>query len=110
MIILIENKREQNPKWPFIPDHPYRILIAGGSGSVKTNALFSLINNELDIDKIYLYVKDPYKAKYQYLINKREKVRLDNFKDPRAFIKYSNDMQDVYKNIEDYNLGKKRKT
>ena len=110
MIILIENKREQNPNWPFIPDHPYRILIAGGSGSVKTNALFSLINNELDIDKIYLYVKDPYKAKYQYLINKREKVRLDNFKDPRAFIKYSNDMQDVYKNIEDYNLGKKRKT
>ena len=106
MIILIENKREQNPKWPFIPDHPYRILIAGGSGSVKTNALFSLINNELDIDKIYLYVKDPYKAKYQYLVNKREKVRLDNFKDPRAFIKYSNDMQDVYKNIEDYNSRK----
>ena len=45
--------------------------------------------------------KDPYEAKYQYLINKREKVGLDHFKYPRAFIEYSNDMQDVYKNIED---------
>ena len=69
----------------------------------------NLINNQLDIDKIYLHAKDPYEAKYQYLINKREKVGLDPFKDPRAFIKYSNDMQDVYKNIEDYNPGKKRK-
>ena len=69
----------------------------------------NLINNQLDIDKIYLHAKDPYEAKYQYLINKREKVGLDHFKDPRAFIKYSNDMQDVYKNIEDYNPGKKRK-
>ena len=63
-----------------------------------------------DIDKIFLYVKDPYEAKYRYLINKREKVGLDHFKDPKAFIEYSNDMQDVYKNIEDYNPGKKRKT
>ena len=67
----------------------------------------NLINNQPDIDKIYLYAKDPYEAKYQYLINKPEKV--DHFKDPKAFIKYSNDMQDVYKNIEDYNPGKKRK-
>ena len=68
----------------------------------------NLINNHLDIDKIYLYAKDPYEAKYQYLINKREKVGLDQFKDPKAFMEYSNDMQDVYKNIEDYNPGKKR--
>ena len=47
--------------------------------------------------------------KYQYLINKREKVGLDHFNDPRAFIEYLNDMQDVYKKIEDYNPGKKRK-
>ena len=52
---------------------------------------------------------DSYEVKYQYLINKREKVELDHFKDPRAFIQYSNDMQDVYKNIEDYNPGKKCK-
>ena len=48
-----ENKTEHNLKWPYIPDHPYRIII-GGSGSGKTNALLNLANNELDIDKIYL--------------------------------------------------------
>ena len=57
----------------------------------------------------YLYAKDPYEAKYQYLINKREKVGLDHFKDPKAFMEYSNDMKDVYKNIENYNPGKKLK-
>ena len=104
-----ENIIEHNPKWPYIPDHPYRILIIGSSGSGKTKALLNLINNQLDIDKIYLYAKDPYEAKYQYLIKKREKVGLDHFDDHKAFIEYSNDMQDVYKNIEDYNPGKKRK-
>ena len=104
-----ENKIEHNSKWPYIPDHPYRILIIGGSGSGKTNALLNLINNQPDIDKIYLYAKDPYETKYQYLINKREKVGLYHFDDPKAFMEYSNDMQDVYKNIEDYNPIKKRK-
>ena len=75
----------------------------------KTNALLNLINNQPDIDKIYLHTKDPYETKYQSLINKRGKVGLDHFKDPKAFMEYSNDMQDVYKNIEDYNPGKKRK-
>ena len=69
----------------------------------------NLINNHPDIDKIYLYAKDPYEAKYQYLIKKSEKVGLNHFDDHKAFIEYSNDMQDVYKNIEDYNPGKKRK-
>ena len=101
-----ENKTEQNLKWPYISDHPYRILIVGGSGSGKTNALLNLINNQLDIDKIYLYAKDPYEAKY--LISKCEKVGLDHFKDPRAFMEYSNDMQDVHKNIEVCNPGKKQ--
>ena len=64
---------------------------------------------QTDIDKIYLYAKVPYEAKYQYLINKREKVGLDHFKDPKFFMEYSNDMSDVYKNIEDYNPNKKRK-
>ena len=104
-----ENIIEHNSKWPYIPDHSYRILIIGGSGSGKTNALLSFINSQPDIDKIYLYAKDPYEAKYQYLINKREKVGLDHFDDPKAFIEYSNDMQDVHKNIDDYNPRKKRK-
>ena len=59
--------------WPYIPDQPYRILIIGGSGSGKTNALLNLIDNQPDINKIYLHTKDPYEAKYQYLINIREK-------------------------------------
>ena len=66
----------------------------------------NLINNRLDIDKKYQYAKDPFEAKYQYLTNKREKVGLDHFKDPKAFMEYSNDMDDVYKNIENYNPGK----
>ena len=101
-----ENK-VHNSEWPYIPDHPYRILIIGGSGSGKTNGLSNLINNQPDIDKIYLYAKDPYEKKYQYLINKREKVGLNHFNDPKAFMEYFNDTQDVYKNIEDYNPIKK---
>ena len=104
-----ENIIEHNSKWPYIPDYPYRILIVGGSVSGKTNALLNLINNQPDIHKIYLYAKDPYEKKYQYLINKREKVGLNHFNDPKAFMEYSNDMQDVYKNIEDYNPIKKHK-
>ena len=104
-----ENIIEHNSKWPCIPDHPYRILIVGGSGSGKTNALLNLINNQPDLDKIYLYAKDLYEKKYQYLINKREKVGLNHFNDPKAFMEYSNDMQDLYENIEDYNPIKKRK-
>ena len=98
-----ENKKQHNLKWPCIPDHPYRTLITGGSGSGKTNVLLSLINNQPDIDKIYLYAKDPYEKKYQFLINKRESTGLKHFNDPNIFIKYSNDRHDVYKNIDDYN-------
>ena len=97
-----ENKVEHNLKWPYISDHRYRILIQGSSGSGKTNALLNLINNQTDIGKIYLYAKDPYEAKYQFLINKTEGTRLKHFNDPKAFIEYSNDTQDVYKNIEEH--------
>ena len=68
-----------------------------------------MINNQQDIDKIYLYAKDPYEDKYQYLINKRESVGLKHFNDPKVFIEYSNDMHDVYKNIDNYNLNKENK-
>ena len=101
-----ENRIEHNSNWPYIPDHPYRILVIGGSGSRKTNALLNLINNLPDIDKIYLYEKDPYEAKYQYLIKKPQKVGLDHFNDCKAFIDYTNDMSDIYKNIEYYNPKK----
>ena len=69
----------------------------------------NLINSQPDIDKIYLYAKDPYEKKNQYLISKREKVGLNHFNDPKTFMEYSNDIQDVYKNIEDSNPIKKRK-
>ena len=91
-----ENKSEHNPKWQYIPDHPYRILITEGSGSGKTNALLNLIKNQPDIDTIYLYAKDLYGSKYQYLINKRESTGLKLLNDSKAFIEYSNDMHDVY--------------
>ena len=80
------------------------ILIIGASRSGKTNLLLNLLENQPNIDKIYLYAKDPYEAKYQYLINKIERVAINHFNDPKAFIEYSNDMHDVYKNIDDYNL------
>ena len=104
-----ENKSKHNIDWPYIPDHPYRIFIIGGSRSGKTNLLLNLIENQPDIDKIYLYAKDPYEAKYQYLINKKEDVGIGHFNDPKAFIEYSNDMHDVYKNIDEYNPNKENK-
>ena len=104
-----ENKIECNKNWPYIPDHPYRKLIIGGWGSGKTNVLLNLIENQPDIDKIYLYAKDPYEAKYKYLINKRESVGLNHFNDSKAFIEYSNDMHDVYKNTDEYNSDKENK-
>ena len=88
------------------------MLIIGPSGSGKANLLLNLIQklNDTDpIDKIYLYAKDLSEAKYDYLINKREKVGIKYFKDPTAFIEYSNDMNDVYTNIDDYNKQRKRK-
>ena len=66
-----EKKTEYNLSQPYIPNHPYKVLIIGGSGSGEANALLNLINNQPNIDKIYLYAKDPYEAKYQFLINKR---------------------------------------
>ena len=100
MIILIKIK-QANLKQLYIPDHQHRILIIDGSGSGKTITLLNLISNRPDIDKTYLYAKDPYQAKYQYLIKKHNKVGLKLYDDPKVFIKYSNGMQDVYKKIEE---------
>ena len=87
-----KSKTHHNLNWLYIPDRPYRILIIGGCRSGKTNALLNLIKNQPDIDKIYLYAKDPHEAKYQFLINKRESIGLKQFNDPKAFIDCSNDM------------------
>ena len=107
--ITKEDIKEHNPNWPEIPDHPYRILTVGGSGSEKTNALLNLINHKPNIDKIYLHAKDPYEAKFLLLINKKENTHLKYLNDSKVFIEYSNNMDDVYKNIEEYDPNKKRK-
>ena len=101
-----ENIKEHNINWPQIPDHLCRILIIGGCGSGKTNSLLNIIKKQQDIYRIYLYGKDPYKAKYQFFIDKWEITGSKRFNDSKAFIEYSNDMDDIYKNIEEYNPNK----
>ena len=78
----------------------------GGFVSGKANALLNIKDNQTDIDKKYLYARDPYGAKYQFSINKRESIELKHFNDPKFYIEYSNDMQNFYKNIEEYNIWK----
>ena len=104
-----ENKTEHNGKLPYIPDHPYRILITEGSASGKTNTLLDLINEQNDIDKIYLYAKDLSEPKYEYLIKKRENVGIKHVNNLNAVIECSNTMDDVYENIHDYNPNRGRK-
>ena len=105
--ITNESNKEHNEKWPYIPDHPYRILIIGGSGSGKTNALLNLIKEQDDIDNIYLYAKDLSELKYEFLIKKRQDVGIKYCNDPNAFTECSNTMDDVYENIDDYNPSRK---
>ena len=102
-----EDKKEDN--WPEIPDHPYRIIIFGVSGSGKADALLHLINHEPDIDKMYLYTKNPFEAKYQLLVNKRKSTSLKYLNDSKNFIEYSNDMDDIDKSIEEYSANKNGK-
>ena len=107
--ITNENNKKHNEKWPYIPDHPYRIIIIGGSGSGKTNALINLINEQKDIDKIYLYARDLSEPKYEYLIKKCEDIGIKHVNNSNAFIECSSTMDDVYENIHDYNPSNRRK-
>ena len=101
---IVNNKKENKDN-----NLPFRMLIIGASGSGKTNTLLHLINNLHPIDKIYLYTKDIHKPKYEYLINKREKAGIKNLDDPKAFIEYSDDMDDVLDDINNYNKNRDKK-
>ena len=83
-----EKIKENNPNWSQVPDHLYQILIFGGSGCGKTNALLNLINHELDIHKISFYVKDPYETKNLFLIIKRESIGFKYLNVSKAFNEY----------------------
>ena len=106
-MMLKKENTIHNSNWPKAADYPYRILINWRSRSGKINSLFNLITHQPDIDKIYLYAKNPYETKYQLLLKKRESTSLKHFNDSKAFLAYSNDMN-VYKNLEEYNPNKKR--
>ena len=82
----ITNKnKKHNKKWPYISDHPYRILIIGGSGSEKTNALLNLIQEQDDIDKIHLYAKDLSEPKYEFSIKRCEDAGIKHFNNSNVF-------------------------
>ena len=107
--VVNDNNKEHNENWPHVPDHPYRILIIGGSGSGKKNTLINLINEQNEIDKIYLYAKDLREPKYEYLIKNRENVGIKHLNNSKAFIECSNTMNNVYENIDNYNPNRKKK-
>ena len=107
---IVNDKNEKhNENWPYIPNHPYIILRIGGSGSGKTNALLNFINEQRDIEKIYLYAKDLSEPKYEHLIKNRENAGIKHLNDLKTFIDCSNTMDDVYENIDLCNPNRKRK-
>ena len=84
-------------------------MIIDSSGSGKTNELINLVNEQHDIEKIYLYARDLSEPKYEYLIKKREDAGIKHLNNPNAFIECSNTIDDIYENINDYNPVRKKK-
>ena len=108
--ITNQNNKEHNKKCLYIPDHPYRILRIGGSGSRKTNALLNLIKQQGNIDKVYLYAKDLSELKYKFLTKNRENAGIKHLSNSNAFNECSNTMDGVNEDVHDYNQNKIRKT
>ena len=103
---IVNNKNtssSEDNNWSF------KMLVIGPSGSGKTNTLLHLIKNLHPIDKIYLYAKGIHEPKYEYLINKREQAGIKNLNDPHAIIEYSDDMNDVLNDINDYHKNRDKK-
>ena len=75
----------------------------------ETNSLFNVISKQPDVDKSCFYAKDPYEEKHKFLLNKVESTWLKHLNHSKAFIEYSNDLDDIYKNIEECNPNKKRR-
>ena len=101
---IVSNKNEnKDNNWPFC------VLIIGPSASGKLNTILHLINNLHPIDIIYLYAKDIHGPKYEYLMNKIEQTGIKNLDDPKAFIEYSDDMDDVLDYINNYNKNRDKK-
>ena len=101
--------KEHNLNQLQLPDYPCRLIIVGGFGSGKTNSLLNQISHQPDIDKIYVYANDPHEAKYQLLIDIQKNTSLKHFSNPKAFIEYSNYLDNIYKNMDEYNPNKERK-
>ena len=80
-----ENIKEHNTNWPQIPGNPYRILIIGGYGPRETNPLFNLKYQQPEIDQFYWNFKDPYEAKYNFLIRKWESTDLKHLNNSKVF-------------------------
>ena len=101
---VLKEETKEHSNWSQIPD-PYIILRIRGSASGKKN----LLSQQPNIGKVYLYAKDPYEAKYQFLIHNKQSTGLKHFNDFKAFIEYCNNMDDIYKNIEEHSPNKKQK-
>ena len=107
--IVNDNNKVHNEKQPYIPEHPYWILINGGSGSRKTNTLLNLIGEQNNIDKMYLYAKGLSELKYEFLIKKSKTTEIKHLNNPNAFIECLNTVDGVYDNIDRYNPSRTRK-
>ena len=103
-----KKNKKQNKKWPLIPDHPYRILIIGGSGSRKTNAMLNSINEQDDVDK-KIVCKRFKGNQVWFSIKKSKNAEIKHLNDLNAFIECSNTMNYVYEKIDEYNPNRQRK-